>query len=94
MSWGVAMCPRCDDEPLVMTFAFSGHEFICLRCGGLYGFLDPRSGEETPERLEKMEARKAEWLPIGRDLLSGGGIRHDVALARVVEIQTRERGAA
>lgn len=83
MAWGIATCPHCGvDEPLVMTFAFSGAEFICLGCGGTFGFLDPVGAVETPELLARMEERKAEWQPIGEALLSGGGMKMDCATCR------------
>jgi hypothetical protein len=57
----MAMCRRCDDEPLVMTFEFPGAEFVCMNCKALYGFLDPRPAEETPELRAKYEQRLKEY---------------------------------
>lgn len=70
MGWGIAMCPNCRDEPLVSTFFFPKKEFICLKCGKLWEFLQPVSAEETPELLELMEARKNEWADNARSLLN------------------------
>jgi hypothetical protein len=67
----VATCPSCGDV-LVMTFAFRGSEFVCLGCGALLGFVDPRGVDETPELLERIEARKAEWREVSEGLISGG----------------------
>lgn len=58
----VAVCPRCKpDEPLVFTFEQRGFEFTCLRCGGWYGFLDPRAAVATPELLALADERKATY---------------------------------
>ena len=67
----VATCPGCHDV-LVMTFAWRGSEFVCLGCGALLGFLGPRGVDETPELVERCDARKAEWRELSAGLLSGG----------------------
>lgn len=56
----VACCPE-DGEPLVMTMAYSGAEFVCQVCKALYGYLDPVEGEPTPERLARAAELKAEF---------------------------------
>lgn len=76
----VAMCPNCEDEVLVMTFAFNGKEFFCLGCGGDFEFLEPRAADETPELLERLAQRKEEWKPIGTALLTGGARKTDCAI--------------
>lgn len=53
-----------------MTFHWSGKEFVCLKCGRLYDWLSPERKNETPKRLERMEARKAEWVEHAQDLLT------------------------
>lgn len=70
----VAMCPSCE-VPLVATFAFDGKEFICLRCGALYEWLEPTPADSTPELLAQMHELEEEWVPIGSALLSGGVMR-------------------
>lgn len=57
----MAMCRRCPDEPLVMTFEFPKYEFICMNCKSLYGFLDPRPAEETPEIKAKQIERQKQY---------------------------------
>lgn len=71
----VATCPY-DGDPLVMTFAFSGYEFICLRCGRLYGFLEPRAVPATPELEAKIIERRAEFEPFAKAILTPGSY-HD-----------------
>lgn len=51
----VAMCPTCPDEVLVATFRWPGAEFYCLRCEGLFSFVDPRPAEPTPELDARIE---------------------------------------
>lgn len=68
----VAMCRRCEDEPLVSTFSFYKKEFICLGCGGLYEWLQPRGADETTKLLAKAEARKQEWLSLSDGHLPSG----------------------
>lgn len=47
----MAMCPRCVDVPLVLTFERSGYEFTCVECGGWFDFLAPHAAAATPERM-------------------------------------------
>lgn len=63
MSARVACCTVCgpEPEPLVMTLKWPRKEFVCLGCGRLFEFFGPRDFPETPELLERMEARKAEF---------------------------------
>jgi hypothetical protein len=61
MNRDVAMCPRCDDTPLVMTFLWPRREFYCLDCGGTFEFLSPRAAYATDERLAKMETVRTEF---------------------------------
>ncbi len=56
----------------VMTMAWRGYEFVCLGCGALDTYFGPDAGDETPERVERMEATKAEWRELSAGLLSGG----------------------
>lgn len=58
------MCRSCKEEPLVLTLAFRGKEFICLGCGTLYEFFGPRGEQDTPELTEKMDLRKQQWIEI------------------------------
>ena len=53
-----ACCPH-DGEPLILTMEYSGAEFICMVCNGLFGYLDPVPGEPTPERLARHAELKA-----------------------------------
>lgn len=68
----IAMCPAHPEEPLVSTFHWRGKEFVCLKCGRLYAWLDPVAKNETPKRIERMEARKAEWVEHASDLITVG----------------------
>ena len=72
-SWGVALCPSCKDV-LVATLAWRGKEFVCLSCGSLWEYLEPVAGDETPERLARMEEAKAEWIQLSDGLISGGAM--------------------
>lgn len=56
----MATCPR-DDTPLISTLAFTYKEFVCLECGGQFGFVEPKPAEETPELSARYEALQAEW---------------------------------
>lgn len=67
----VAMCRECD-EPLVCTFAFTAKEFVCVKCGRLYDWLEPDAADETPELLARVAEVKAEWQPIGEALIGNG----------------------
>lgn len=69
----VATCPSCGDV-LVMTMAWRGFEFVCLSCGNLWDFVQPRGADETPERWARIEATKAEWQELSAGLLSGGAM--------------------
>jgi hypothetical protein len=54
----VACCTVCrPDEPLVFTFDRRGYEFTCMRCGGWFGFLDPRLVPSTPD-LDALSAQR------------------------------------
>lgn len=64
----IALCPRCSD-PLVMTFAWPGFEFVCLGCGRLTTFLGQLPAVETPELLAACDARKAEWQELSAGLI-------------------------
>lgn len=57
----IAMCPRCDDTPLVMTFLWRAREFYCLDCGGTFEFLSPRPAKETPALLARLQAYESEF---------------------------------
>ncbi len=46
-----ALCPACG-VPLICTFAFSGHEFYCLDCGGLFDWLDPVPGNAVEHEAD------------------------------------------
>lgn len=55
----MACCPK-DGEPLISTFRYPGAEFVCMVCGGLFGFLAPTPKTETPEltaRYNELQAR-------------------------------------
>jgi hypothetical protein len=80
----VATCPN-DGDPLVMTFVFSGFEFICLECGRLYGFLEPTPAPATPQLLDRMEQRKAEFRPLAAAILTAGMYRKDCELCTAGE---------
>lgn len=51
----MATCPNCG-EPLIATFRFAGYEFVCVVCKRMWGFIDPKPAEATPE----LEARQKE----------------------------------
>lgn len=57
--WGgrppMATCPACS-EPLIATFKYRGYEFVCVCCNRMWGFVEPKPVESTPE----LEARLAE----------------------------------
>ncbi len=63
--------------PLVMTFAFTKFEFICLECGRQYGWLEPCEMPATPENEARMDALAAEFAEIAPKLLTRGEIRRD-----------------
>lgn len=69
----VATCPGCGDV-LVMTMAWRGAEFVCLSCGNIWTWIQPRGADETPERITRIEATKAEWRELSAGLLSGGAM--------------------
>lgn len=56
MSYGDVPVCRRDNEPLVWTFEFSGHEYYCVVCGAKYGALHSLRFDATPE----LAARHAE----------------------------------
>jgi len=57
----MACCTSCKpDEPLVMTFERRGYEFTCMKCGGWFGFLDPKPITSTPELEALLKKRQAE----------------------------------
>jgi hypothetical protein len=74
----VAMCRDCN-EPLVSTFSFSHKEFICVKCGRLFEWLEPMATERTDELDARLAELEAEWRPIGDALLSGGVMLSDCA---------------
>lgn len=77
----VAMCMDCPNEPLISTFAFYKKEFICLRCGSLYEWMQPKAADETPELLTKMKDRETEWEDnVGKFLLTIGAKHTDCEL--------------
>lgn len=50
-----ACCPK-DGEPLIFTFKYPGAEFVCMVCGGMFGFLAPRPKDSsTPGLAERHE---------------------------------------
>lgn len=54
-----ACCPK-DGEPLMSTFRYPGAEFVCMVCGGEFGFLAPTPKKDTPElraRHDELRAR-------------------------------------
>lgn len=75
----VAMCHRCK-EPLVFTYAFSGKEFVCVKCGRTYTYFGPDGADETPELLARIEANNKRWKEISEGVLTGG-----VMLTRCLE---------
>jgi hypothetical protein len=50
-------CPN-DGEPVIFTFKYPGHEYVCTVCGWLGGVLGTPTSQATPERV----ARAAELL--------------------------------
>lgn len=46
------VCPN-DGEPVIFTFHYPGHEYVCQVCGWLGGVLGTPFGEATPERVER-----------------------------------------
>lgn len=65
-----AMCRLCENEPLVWTRHWRHKEFICLGCGHLYEWLEPKPAESTPEILALSEARDKEWEENAKGLLT------------------------
>jgi hypothetical protein len=50
----IACCNVCDPaEPLVITFEFKYHEYICMKCGSLFGFLGVRREDSTDDLSAK-----------------------------------------
>jgi hypothetical protein len=72
----VALC-RNDAQPLVSTMLWPRAEWLCLACGGHYGWLDPLKGEPTPELVALSEQRRDEWksLSLGAFPRSPFGMR-------------------
>jgi ribosomal protein S27AE len=85
----VALCPRCGDV-LVSTMAWRRKEFVCLSCGSLWEWLQPRAGDETPDHLARIEETKAEWKILSEGLLSEPHLRH----ASAEEIAAHETAVA
>jgi hypothetical protein len=54
----MACCPR-DGEPLIGTFERAGAEFLCMVCGGWFGFPSPEPGdaEKLQARYDELKAR-------------------------------------
>ncbi len=58
----LACCPRCPEPtPLIGTIRFYKAEWYCLECGGRFGFLSPRTVEDTPELKARYEELQREW---------------------------------
>lgn len=101
-----AMCRVCENEPLLCTFHWRRKEFICLGCGRLYEWLEPKPAESTPEILAMSEARDKEWKENTQELLTssawhtgcetcadGSGPAH-IQHATPEEIAAHEKAAA
>jgi len=65
----ISVCPYCQNEPLVGTFAFRGKEYICLGCGMTFTFFGPPSHEATKELASKRRDRDEEWDDNGAALM-------------------------
>lgn len=46
------VCPN-DGEPVIFTFEFSGHEYVCSACGWLGGIFDPPVAPVTADLTER-----------------------------------------
>lgn len=57
----MATCPK-DGEPLVETFEFRGAEFICMGCGGKFGFLSPAPKPWTQALQDQHDAHRVQYL--------------------------------
>ncbi len=84
--------------PLICTFAFAKHEFLCLDCGRQYDWFGPEKKEPTKKNLKLRDEYAAEWEPIGRVLIERGTLRRDCAWCNVNEdhlshATTEERAA-
>jgi hypothetical protein len=53
-------CP-VDGEPVIFTFKFPGHEYVCIVCGWLGGVLGTPMSPATPERVERHDVLLAEF---------------------------------
>lgn len=67
----IAICRSCG-EPLVMTMAWRGFEFICMKCGRLETYFGPAAAEESPALIARCDELKAEWVALHDGLLPAG----------------------
>lgn len=82
--FGEARMATChiDDEPLVMTFAFRGKEFICMSCGSRYTYFGPKPAGETPELDARHDVLKAQWEELSDGLISSGAMYESCATCK------------
>jgi rubrerythrin len=64
-------CPTCS-APVISTFVFPKKEWICLECGWLGEFLQPRHTPPTAELEGRLTALDAEWANHAGDFLVSG----------------------
>lgn len=72
----IALCPTCR-VPLVWTLQYRGSEWICIDCGGLYGFLDVDDIAATELLIEKLAASTRLFDDAAHGLIGGGMYRAD-----------------
>lgn len=56
----IKVCP-VDGEPVIFTFKYPGHEYVCLVCGWLGGVLGTPHAAATPERVRRHAELKAQY---------------------------------
>ena len=67
----ITVCPECG-EPMIWTFAFSGHEYYCLMCGYGCGMFGGKTVEETKELKYKQKLYRKIFRVIEKDLIPYG----------------------
>jgi len=55
-----------------MTFHWRSKEYVCLKCGALYAFLDPIRKNATPARLARQKEREDEFEEHARYFITPG----------------------
>lgn len=61
MSQGeIRVCPN-DGSPVIFTFKYPGHEYVCPQCGWLGGVLGTPIAVATPELIARADEVQAAW---------------------------------